>query len=250
MSQEVLVERLFETLINGDRHAARTLVAEQLRGAGSDKVITGLFWPTYEMIEKLHRSDQMTSLSYHFSTRLLRQLIDQAAAQLQRPARAPHRVLACCGPSESEELGAQMAVDLLETAGFTVNFAGGGVPADEILAQAQETKPDFLLMFASAASDLPGIRGIIDQIREIGACPKMRICVGAGVFNRAEGLAEEIGADLFAPHPLDLIDTLTESLSERGAGVTQKNLRTLEAERVKQAQQARQTQQTKRRLAA
>lgn len=244
MSQELLVERLFETLINGDRIAARTIVQSTLKKSGPVKTISGLFWPAYELIEKLHRSDQMTSLSYHFSTRLLRQLIDQAAATLERPAQTRYRVFACCGISESEELGAQMAVDLLETAGYQVTFAGGGVPADEVLAQTQETKPDILLMFASAASDLPGIRGIIDQIREIGACNDTRICVGAGVFNRAEGLAEEIGADLFAPHPLDLIETLDEAMEERRQGVKLRNLRSIEADRVKQAQAA------KRRLAA
>jgi methanogenic corrinoid protein MtbC1 len=242
MSQELLVERLFETLINGDRTAARAIVQDSLSKAGATKVITGLFWPAYELIEKLHRSDQMTSLSYHFSTRLLRQLIDQAAASLERPSQTRFRVFTTCGPSESEELGAQMAVDLLETAGYQVTFAGGGVPADEILAQTQATKPDVLLMFASAAADLPGIRSIIDQIREIGACSSTRICVGAGVFNRAEGLAEEIGADLFAPHPLDLIHVLDEAMEERTQGVKHRNLRQIEADRIKQAQAGKRRQ--------
>ena len=34
---------------------------------------------------------------------------------------------------------------------------------------------------------------MIDRIREIGAVPDLQVVVGGGVFNRADGLAEEIG---------------------------------------------------------
>ena len=38
----------------------------------------------------------------------------------------------------------------------------------------------------------------------------MQIVVGGGIFNRAEGLAEEIGADLWATTPCALITRLEE----------------------------------------
>lgn len=211
MSREIVVERLFEALVNGDRVGARSIVAEAMAADASASVlINDLFWPTYEMIEKLHRSDQITLLSYQLSSRLLRMLVDQAAARLSIAPPRGKTIFAACGPSQTEELAAQMACDLLESEGFEVQFAGGGVPADEILAQVQTSRPDYLLLFAPAASDLPGIRQIIDQVREIGACPHTQIVVGGGVFNRAEGLADEIGLDLFAPSPLELVDLLTE----------------------------------------
>ena len=72
-------------------------------------------------------------------------------------------------------------------------------------------------MFGSGPSDLPMIREIIDTINEIGACRDLQIVVGGGVFNRAEGLAEEIGADLWAEHPLDLIDVMLEEPTRRAS---------------------------------
>lgn len=212
MSQEVLIERFFETLINGDRTNARKLVQECFSsGTAADEIIQDLFWPTHELIERLQRADQMSLVSYHLATRLLRTLVDQASARLQVPANKSHRILATCGPSQGEELGAQMAVDLLEAAGFDVTFTGGGIPADEIIAQVHERRPDVLLMFASAASDLPGIRQIVDHIREIRALPGLRIAVGGGVFNRAEGLAEELSIELFASNPRQLVSMLNGS---------------------------------------
>jgi hypothetical protein len=43
----------------------------------------------------------------------------------------------------------------------------------------------------------------------------MQIVVGGGVFNRAEGLAEEIGADLWARTPRELLDKLVQHSTRR-----------------------------------
>ncbi|CAG0975734.1 hypothetical protein PHYC_01490 [Phycisphaerales bacterium] len=210
MSQDLLVERLFEALVNGDRPVARGIVQETLsKGAAPSALLTDLFWPAHEHIEKLNRSDQMTGVAYHLSTRLLRMLVDQAAARLDAGTPRGDSVFCACGPSQGEELAAQMACDLLESSGFEVSFTGGGVPADEVLAVVQDRQPTYLLLFASAASDLPDIRRIIDTMKEIGACAKTKVVVGGGVFNRADGLAEEIGANLWAYSPHDLVDLLT-----------------------------------------
>lgn len=216
MSQQIVVERFFESLISGSRTAARQVVQE-CRDSGVDaaKLVTDLFWPTYEMIEKLYRSDQLTKVSHHLSTRLLRVLVDQNALLLGKQASQGKSIFATCGPRDSDELGGQMAVDLLEQAGFDVSYAGGNIPNDEILQVVHENKPDVLLMFASGANDLPEIRALIDTLHEIGACPNLQIVVGGGVFNRAEGLAEEIGADAWATHPLELVDVLLHQSSRR-----------------------------------
>lgn len=204
-----LVERFFEALINGNRPAARGVIQEAFdNNANSQSVISEIMWPTHEMIEKLYRSDQLTVMGYHYSTRLLRVLIDQVAARLPQRERNGKSALVFCGQSQGEELGAQMSVDLLESSGFNCKFAGGGVPADEIIAQVHETRPTFLVLFASAASDLPEIRRILDTLNTIGASPNTHIAVGGGVFNRAEGLAEEIGIQLVARDPLEMVDLL------------------------------------------
>jgi methanogenic corrinoid protein MtbC1 len=215
MSQEVLVERFFETLVSGDRQAARSIVQETLDdNVSPEMLLTDLYWPAHEMIERLYKSDQMEMISYHLATRLLRMLVDQAAARLTVPQVRARTVFATCGPSQGEELAAQMAVDLLEANGFEVTFTGGGIPADEVLEQVQSRQPEILLLFASAASDLPGIRTIIDTLREIGACKRTQVVVGGGVFNRADGLAEEIRADQWAYSPADLVDLLVTSVAE------------------------------------
>ncbi|MCH7961822.1 MAG: cobalamin-dependent protein [Planctomycetes bacterium] len=211
MDTSTQLERFFEVLIAGDRPQARQIVDETLAHVGSPQdLIPELFWPAYELIEKLYRADQLTRLSHHCGTRLLRVLIDQNTSRFTIAPPIGRSVLAFCGPQDSDELGAQMGVDLLESAGFQVTFAGGNIPNDEILQRVHSTRPDVLLMFAAGAPDLPSLRRLIDTLREIGACPDIQLVVGGGVFNRADGLAEEIGADLWAPNPLELVSELQQ----------------------------------------
>lgn len=209
MSQEILIERFFDALVAGNRATAREIVNETIRDRiPVERLVLDLYWPTYQQVEKLFRGDQLSVLAHHLSTRLLRMFVDQAALRFERRPSMNRTVFAVCGPTDPDELGAQMAVDLLEGAGFNISFAGGGIAKDEIISHVQITQPDALLIFASAPSDLPDIRSMIDGFSEIGACDKLQIIVGGGVFARAEGLAEEIGADLWADSPGELVEMM------------------------------------------
>lgn len=210
MGQDILVARLLEVLVSGDRPGARRIVQETIDHAVPPAtLLNDLFWPTQETIDKLYRSDQITQVSYHLATRLLRTLVDQAASRLDIQPIKSRSIFAVSGPSPNEELAAQIATDLLEAAGCSVAFAGGGIPADEIMSQVHERHPDVLLIFAASPSDLPGIREVIGMLKQIGASGTTRIIVGGGVFNRAEGLAEEIGIDNWGETPAEIVEIIT-----------------------------------------
>lgn len=218
MNSEVIVERLFEALINGDRQWSRAIVEEVVQqGISAEELVTDVYWPTYEMVANLYRNDQLSTLAHHLATRLLRTLCDQAALAFDMQPSNGRNVFAVCGPNDADELAAEMAVDLLEREGFAITFAGGGIANDEILAHVQERQPDVLLLFASAPQDLPSARELIDTMQEIGACRRTQIVVGGGVFNRAEGLAEEIGADLWATTPSQLVHAMTDQPARRAS---------------------------------
>ncbi|MCP3906261.1 MAG: hypothetical protein GY715_21770 [Planctomycetes bacterium] len=216
MNEEIIVERLFQALTAGDRACARGIVMEtQLASLPAEELANRVFWPALEMINQLFRADQLTTLAHHYATRLLRSLVDQAQARYEQKARREHKILMFCGDREVDDLAAQLAADLLEADGYEVFFSGGGVANDEILEEVGVHRPQTLLMFGSAPGDAPNIRQLIDHIRSIGACPEMQIVVGGGVFNRAEGLAEEIGADLWACEPSELIERLGSERARR-----------------------------------
>jgi methanogenic corrinoid protein MtbC1 len=218
MRRDVLMEQFFTALISGDRTAARLVVDQMLETeASAEQILAELFWPVITQIQKLHRHDQMSDLAFHYATRLMRSMVDQMQMRLQMKDRRGKTAMVICGPEESEELTAQMAADLLEADGYDVHFVGGGVANDEIVAEVGEIDADILVVFGVVPSTVPFTRLLIDRLHEIGVCPKLQIAVGGGVFNRAEGLAEEIGADLWAATPHEMVTVLAQNPDRRMA---------------------------------
>jgi methanogenic corrinoid protein MtbC1 len=219
MHHEVTIDRLFQAIICGDRISTRTIVAETVTsGAPAEELAHEVYWPLVDTINSLFRTDQLSMLAHHYAIRLLRTLVDQAQARFTQKPRNGRKVLMFSGPTESDDLSAQLAADLTEAEGYEVLFAGGGIANDEILACVGEQKPDVLLLFSAAPSDAPNIRQLIDHIRRVGACPNLQIVVGGGVFNRADGLAEEIGADVWAKTPQQLLEKLVAQQGRRAGG--------------------------------
>jgi len=216
VNQETIVERLFERMIAGDRGAVRDIVNETIEeGISAEELSKEVYWGVMEMISSLYRADQLSTLGHHYATRLLRSLVNQAQGRYTQKPRRTRTILMFCGSSEADELAGQLVADLIEADGYEIWFGGGGVAGDEILAEVGARNPDILLMFASAPGDAPHIRRLIDTIRNIDAHPDLQIVVGGGVFNRAEGLAEEIGADLWARSPAELLERVASEPRRR-----------------------------------
>ena len=214
--QQILVERFIETLICGDRPGARGVLEECLMAdIEAERIIELLFWPALDQIERLFRQDQISVMRHQMGTRILRMLADQMQMRLPVQEDQGRELLMVCGANEPNELAGQMAADMIEAAGFDITFCGGGIANDEIISAVGERRPDALVLFSSAPSDLPHIRALIDDIRDSGCHPNLQIVVGGGVFNRAEGLAQEIGADLWATSPADLVQQVTQNAERR-----------------------------------
>ena len=142
-------------------------------------------------------------------------MTDQLTAKLVRKAANGKSALVFCGDAEPEELGGQITADLFESDGWLVRFAGGGVPEDEVLKLIGELRPDLLILFGTLPSGMPAVRKLIDYLRDVNSCPQMQILCCGGIYQRAEGLAEEIGADLYAPDAAGALTVATENPTRR-----------------------------------
>jgi len=129
------LSRLYlEPLLVGDRNACRKLIDAALAGKMDPyTLLTKLIWPTMEKLQALYREDRVSIASLNMATRLNRSITDQLCAKLEQQPANGKKVLIFCGNDEPEELGGQICADLFECDGYTVRFAGGGVPEDEVL---------------------------------------------------------------------------------------------------------------------
>jgi methanogenic corrinoid protein MtbC1 len=206
MVNEVVLARYLEPLLRGDRKGCRAVIEEALQsGVPANSVYVHIIWPVMVEIERLLRTDKITPTQEHLATRINRTIVDQLQNKLPRRPSRNKKIVICCAANELQELGAQMMVDLFESDGWEVRFPGGGLTNDDILAFTNEYAPDILLIYGTAPKQAPDVRRLIDTIRGVNAWPHLRIIVSGGLFNRAEGLWEEIGADAFAATALEAV---------------------------------------------
>ncbi len=211
-----LTQSYLEPLLTGDRTVARLVIDRAMeRGFTAYALLTELVWPTMELLQDLFRDDKISVSSLNLATRLNRSVTDQLCAKLPQSESKNKKVLIFSGNDEPEELGGQICAELFESDGYTVKFAGGGVPEDEVLKLIGETRPDLLVLFATRPSGMPAVRSLIDYLREVNSCPEMQIMCCGGIYKRAEGLAEEIGADLYAPDAVDAVNVANSHPTRR-----------------------------------
>ncbi len=223
MSLDQFLPMYMEHLLSGNRQGCRQVLGEALQtGTPANVIFTDLFWPIMTEIEQLFRDHEIDIITEHMATRINRTLVDQLQSKLPRCQSRGLKMVITCAEDEPEELGAQMCADLFESDGWEVKFLGGGVPNDELMALIGFFQPDILFIYGTKPSGAPGIRNLIDKTREVGASPGMRFMLSGGVFNRAEGLWEEIGADMFAPTAKE---ALKVALSDKRADLSKRNHR-------------------------
>jgi len=216
MIKEHILERYLSALLQGDRKRSRAVIEKTLQsGIPANSVYIDVIWPIMVEIEKLLRSDKITSTQEHLAARINRTIVDQLQNKLPCRLAKDKKIVICCAPDELQELGAQMMADLFESDGWEVRFLGGGLTNDDILAFINEYAPDILLIYGTATKQAPDVRRLIDTIKDVNAWPYMRIMVSGGLFNRAEGLWVEMDADLFAATAIEALQAASnDSQSE------------------------------------
>ncbi|MEM8873634.1 MAG: B12-binding domain-containing protein [Planctomycetota bacterium] len=224
MTDSKFYEAYLRALITGDRKAGRDAVADALdSGIDARTYLTEICYAAMEHVRSLYKDDKLTVVQMGLATRLNRSLVDRLAGELEHMPANGKKALIFCGNDEPEELGGQICAELFEADGWDVMFVGGDVPNDEILEMVGNHRPDLLIHFATLPQQLPNVRALIDYLRDVNSCPGMQVMCCGGVFKRAEGLAEEIGADLWADSAAAAV-TVAEANPHRKASVEQQTV--------------------------
>ena len=96
-------------------------------------------------------------------------------------------------------------------------------------------------------SGVPAVRRLIDYLREVNSCPEMQVMCCGGIYKRAEGLAEEIGADLYAADAVGAVQVANENparkatLEQQTVGRTRRIRKAAARKTAKAARQQRQS---------
>ncbi len=208
---EPLLTRYMQPLLAGRRAECFQLISEAIKeGHAAEEVAFDVIWPALSQVDRLFRDDRIDRAINNMACRITRTVTDQLQVHLPRQGLNGKRVIITASDDPHEEIGAQMLADLMQSDGWDVYFIGAGVPHDELLKLIGHMCPHALMIYGTQPAEVPQVRVLVEMLREIGVCPTMNIVASGGVFNRVDGLWQEVGADAFAERPREAVSMVNE----------------------------------------
>ena len=95
------------------------------------------------------------------------------------------------------DIGKNLVIMMLESAGFEVYDLGIDVPPEKFIAAIKEKEADLLGLSALLTTTMPMMKRTIDAVIESGLRDGVKVIVGGAPVNQR--FADEIGADGYAP---------------------------------------------------
>lgn len=206
-----LLTNYLQPLLAGRRADCFAIIEQALaEGWAARRLLNEVVWPALSQVERLFIDDRINIALEHMASLINRTVADRLQSALEQQPRNGKRIIVACADGFREEIGAQIVADLFQSEGWEVFFVGGGVPDDELLQLVGQVRPETLLLFGTEPQQVPGVRRLVELIREVDVCPTMNIVVSGGIFNRADGLWQEVGVDAFAATAESVMDLVRE----------------------------------------
>jgi methanogenic corrinoid protein MtbC1 len=163
-----LAEQFVTAQLAGDTREALRLVLQvglHERGHSAEELLLGVIQPAQERVGQLWQENRIGVAEEHLATGIAQLAVSHLYHHLRREAPNGKRVVVACAEGEQHELGARMAANLLEMAGFTVFYLGANVPAESLASMIADRRPDLVVLSATTTLSFPGLRRTIDEVR-------------------------------------------------------------------------------------
>jgi len=203
-----------QSILIGARAGSVQIVEEALRnGAGTFDIYTQIFQESLYQVGRLWEEGRISVSVEHRATAITQFVMAgiYSRAMPVRPAIPPRQAIVTGVAGELHQIGANMIADVLENAGWNVEFLGTDAPhggiVDAVLAQAS----DLLCISATMLFNVPNVVSLIRDLR--ARSPRLRVLIGGAAFRARPGLWVEIGADGFAPDLNSAVETADRLLS-------------------------------------
>lgn len=206
-----LYQPYLDAQIAGDRARALHVVLEDgvKQGVPVADIHLGVIQPAQEEIGRRWQLNEITVAQEHLATAISQLAVSHLYGHLERTESNGKLVVVACAEGEQHELGARLAADFLEMAGFVVRYLGASVPADSLAKMVVTSKASAVVLSAATSLCFPGLRAAVKAVR--AAAPAVPILVGGAAFvrsDRCEGIADDV---LFAGRTAeDLVTAVRE----------------------------------------
>jgi len=187
--------KLHDAIRVGDADAAVEVIQQALREQlDPSALISGTMVPAMAEVGELYESGE-----YFVPELLLSARAMKAAVALLRPllvaggVEPVGRVVIGTIQGDLHDIGKNLVVSMLEGGGFDVVDLGVDVSAEKFVAAVKESRPQIMCLSGLLTVTIPGMKRIIEAVREAGLRDQVKILVGGAPVTPE--YAKEIGAD-------------------------------------------------------
>ncbi|MCY1040653.1 cobalamin-dependent protein [Corallococcus sp. bb12-1] len=207
-----LRERYLAAQLSGNRQEALRLVVDEglLCGVPLQDLHLEVIQASQYEIGRLWQENRISVAQEHMATAISQFVLAHLYRHLPRDPSNGKVVMMACVEGELHEVGARMASDFLEMAGFDVRFIGANVPADHLARMVRETPPHLLALSITMPFHMPQVREAVLKVREVS--PRLPIAVGGLAFDWGPVLKEELGVAFFGKSARELVSSACRTL--------------------------------------
>jgi methanogenic corrinoid protein MtbC1 len=202
---EVLRQGYLRAQLAGNRREALRLIVDEglLRGLSIPTLHLDIIQSAQVEIGRLWQENHISVAQEHLATAISQLALSHLYRHLPRDPANGRTVMLSCVEGELHELGARIASDFLEMAGFEVRFLGANVPAEHLAREVRDSKPDLLALSVTMSYHVPALRKAVTAVREVA--PLLPMAVGGLAFTWAPGVEAELGVPFFGKDARELV---------------------------------------------
>jgi len=132
---------------------------------------------------------------------VMAQLLPRAAL---RPSNDKTMIAAAVAGNQ-HDIGLQAVADFFEMDGWRTIFLGADVPARDLVHAVDCFAADLLGLSVSQTTQFEAVKTAIRAVRGSATHTEVKILLGGRAFADPDGLAKDLGADGYAPHPVQAV---------------------------------------------
>ncbi len=162
ISTAALASRYLAAQLASDQRECIRLIDEAIaRGTKIQDLHLKVIQPCQREIGRLWEQKQISVAQEHLATAVTQLVIAHMYRHLARGASNGKLVIIACVEGEHHDLGARVASDFLEMAGFDVRYLGASVPTESLLSMINQKRPDLVALSVTLVKLLPAFRDVV-----------------------------------------------------------------------------------------
>lgn len=187
-----LAQRFLSAQLAGARREALAVIEEAFAGGMSvPEVHARIIRDAQHAVGDMWAANKISIAQEHVATAVASLALSWIYPRLPREPDKGKRIVVACVQGELHELGARIASDSLEMAGFEVRYLGANVPTDSLIALVAAERPDLVALAVTMPFHEEALREAVERLR--AEFPSLRVIAGGYALEGTPEIADAIG---------------------------------------------------------